>query len=219
MKESILSIARFMKEGGPWMWPILFTGLGSIAIWVERFYAIRIRYHVNADNLMGDVRKALVVGDFNLAVQACQKHAKSALAFVLMSGIKKGSSASKEELENAIDEAAMEIGPQMQKRLSYLPMISQISTLLGLLGTIQGMIGAFSGLTAADPSQRSTMLARAISEALNCTAFGLIVAIPNLVVFSYFQSSVARIVNGIELYSAKLINLIFELKGPVKKEN
>jgi len=105
-----------------------------------------------------------------------------------------------EELQARMDEKlAQEIG-SLDKRTGFLAMFGNVATLLGLLGTISGMIRSFAAVATANPADRATMLSGGISEAMNCTAFGLIVAIPALVAYAVYQNRtdklVARLTEG-----------------------
>lgn len=202
------AIARFFQEGGVFMLPIALLLLFAIGIGLERFIAIRFRYYVNSGKLMSEVREALVAGNSKRATEICQEKGSAALPFILHAGIAKGISAQERELQDAVDEASLEVIPQIQKRVAYLPVIAQVATLLGLLGTIFGLIQAFAGIEVADASQRTTVLAKSISVALNTTSFGLIVAVPTLLIHGYLQALIGRILDDIDLYSIKVINLL-----------
>ena len=84
-------------------------------------------------------------------------------------------------MQAAADDAATLALPPLSRRLPHLNVLANVATLLGLLGTISGLITAFSAVGAADPAQRSAFMAAGISTALNATAFGLIIAIPTLI--------------------------------------
>ena len=98
--------------------------------------------------------------------------------------------------------------PPLSRRLPYLNMLANVSTLLGLLGTIFGLITAFSAVDAADPSQRSAFLARGISEALNTTAFGLIVAVPTLLLHGFLVSKVEAVVEAVDQATVRVIDAL-----------
>ena len=114
----------------------------------------------------------------------------------------------REELENYIEEAMLAIMPNLEQRTHYLPALANISTLLGLLGTIIGLIQSFQSITAADPSQKAAMLAHGVSVAMNTTAFGLIVAIPIMLCYAYIQSRTIKIVDMLDAFSIKLVNIL-----------
>jgi biopolymer transport protein ExbB/TolQ len=129
------------------------------------------------------------------------------LSHVLKAGLLKANK-DKLEIQNSIDEATLEVLPKLQKRTQYLAMLANISTLLGLLGTIQGLIQSFSAVNLEEAASRTGVLAQGISIAMYTTAFGLIVAIPCLVAYSFLQSKTVKIVDEIDQYSVKLVNLL-----------
>ena len=106
----------------------------------------------------------------------------------------------------------MEVIPPLERRTPYLPILANVATLMGLLGTILGVIQAFSAVSAAEPSQKAVLLAHGISVALNMTAFGLIVAIPLILFYAFLQSRTTRIIDELDQYTTKLANVIAD--GP-----
>src|SRR6185503_11815943 len=85
-----------------------------------------------------------------------------------------------------------------------------VATLVGLLGTITGMIHSFAAVAQANPMDRATLLSKGIAEAMNCTAFGLIVAVPALVLFAVFQNKTDMLVNEITQKTSEIYHdLIF----------
>jgi len=115
-------------------------------------------------------------------------------------------------IQDAVDEADLEVLPLLQARTPYLSMIANVATLMGLLGTILGLIAAFAGLAHADPSQKQTVLAQGIAIAMNTTAFGLIVAIPCMVSHALLQGRTNSMIQSIDTYSVKLINILTALQ-------
>jgi len=87
-----------------------------------------------------------------------------------------------------MDEVLLVENSRLQKRTVFLAMLGNVGTLLGLLGTIVGMIRSFGAIAEADPIQKANILAQGISEAMNATAYGLITAIPALIMFTVLQN-------------------------------
>jgi biopolymer transport protein ExbB len=102
----------------------------------------------------------------------------------------------------------MEIIPSLEKRTPYLALLSNIATLFGLLGTIMGLIQAFGAVATASPAEKASLLAASISEAMSCTAFGLITAIPLLLLHARLTATSGHIVNNLEMASVKALNSI-----------
>jgi len=117
-----------------------------------------------------------------------------------------------QEIQNAVDEIALRELPRIQKRTHYLSLFANISTLLGLLGTIFGLQQAFGALAAADPSQKATVLAQGIAIAMNTTALGLIVAIPCMIGYSVLGAKANSIIEEIDESSVRLLNFLFALR-------
>jgi biopolymer transport protein ExbB len=95
-------------------------------------------------------------------------------------------------------------------------MLGNVATLLGLLGTIVGLISAFAAVATASPSDKATILSKSISEAMNCTAFGLITAIPALVAYSVLQGRSQLMLDDINESSVSVLNLIIANRDKMK---
>ncbi len=202
------TIARAFVDGGGYMIAITFAlGLG-LAIAIERAYVLVVKFNIDGGKFFVELRKLIENGDLQAAKKMC---GAAPLPRILGAGIE---SAHKGEraIQNAVDEEALAVIPLIEKRTHYLAMIANVATLLGLLGTITGLMAAFGALAGADPSQKGAMLAKGISMAMNTTAYGLMVAIPHMVVYSFLQSKSTKIIDEIDEYSVKLINLFSALR-------
>lgn len=104
----------------------------------------------------------------------------------------------------------MEVMPRLEKRTHYIGTFANIATLLGLLGTIMGLIAAFSAVATANSAEKATLLSASISVAMNCTAFGLIVAITLVLVHAFLQTKTTELVDSLEMASVKFLNLVTE---------
>jgi biopolymer transport protein ExbB/TolQ len=116
----------------------------------------------------------------------------------------------REDVEQAMEESLMEVMPRLEKRTHYLATFANIATLLGLLGTIVGLISAFTAVSTANPAEKADLLSASISVAMNTTAFGLVVAIPLLLVHTWLQTKTTEIVDSLEMASVKFLNAITE---------
>jgi biopolymer transport protein ExbB/TolQ len=116
----------------------------------------------------------------------------------------------RDDVEKAMEESLMEVMPRLEKRTHYLATFANIATLLGLLGTIIGLIRAFTAVSAANPAEKADLLSASISVAMNTTAFGLMVAIPLLLIHTVLQSKTTEIVDSLEMVSVKFLNAVDE---------
>ena len=202
--------AHFMQSGGFWMYPILLTLVTGVAISIERFLYLSKVEKVNK-SIWAETFPLLTKGQLKAALDKVQS-SDSALGLMLTNGITRSLTARRqEEVEMAMDEALMESLPRLEKRTHYLSTLANVATLLGLLGTIIGLIHAFTAVASADPSEKANMLSAAVGEAMNCTAFGLVTAIPLLVVFSLLQAKTGQAVESLEAASIKFLNVIRQL--------
>lgn len=201
------AIAEAFRDGGIWMYSILATSVFALAVTLERFFFLFFKYNTNAHNFMAQIQKMVMADNIDRAIKLCNAAPSAALPQVIKAGLTRANKG-ESEIQAAIEEAALEVVPKVQKRTPALQTIANIATLLGLLGTIVGLIEAFQALEKATPENRQRMLARGISMAMNTTAFGLIVAIPTLVAHLLLTGMTKKILEEIDLYSVKLENLL-----------
>jgi biopolymer transport protein ExbB len=204
--------AMFMDQGGIFMWFIAAVWALGVAIAIERVKTL-FRFDTDGTSLMNLIKKHVLLNDVHKAIQLCSD-TQAALPRVLRSGLKRANQ-SREQIQDAIEASMLEVIPQLDKRLSYLTLIANLSTLMGLLGTIQGLIQSFSAVATADPSQKAQLLANGISTAMNTTALGLVSAISIMVVHSILISKTDKIVSEVEENSVKLIDLLGTKKRDV----
>ena len=200
-------IAMGFQGGGLFMYPIAILFIVTLAISIERFHALFMKYYIDAASFMTSVLENVAGGKIDQAMKICQKHKNAAVSRVALAGLNAAEDG-EEALLNAIDVANLHVVPELQKRTNYLQMIANVATLFGLLGTIVGIIAAFAGLAAVDPVSRQEALSKGISEALNATAFGLLVAIPAMIIHSILTNRTLKMVEEIDLFSAKLIPML-----------
>ncbi|MBL4606909.1 MAG: MotA/TolQ/ExbB proton channel family protein [Pseudomonadales bacterium] len=135
------------------------------------------------------------------------QHSDAAIAKIVIYGLERSVYAEHhDEIEMAMEEGLMETIPRLEQRTPYLATFANIATLLGLLGTILGLISAFTAVASADPTQKADLLSASISVAMNTTAFGLMTAIPLLLIFSVLQSITTQIIDSMEMASVKFLN-------------
>ena len=199
-------IAHFIQAGGVFMWVILFIWSVGLAIAFERFIKLSFRFDIDGPSFMNELQRYVLSNDIQGAIRICSG-TMAALPKVLKSGLKRATQ-SAEQIQNAIDATALEIIPKVEKRLGYLQLIANISTLFGLLGTIQGLIQSFSAVASADPAQKAELLTMGISKAMNTTFLGLLCAISIMMIHAFLTSKAEKIVSEVDEFSVKLMDLI-----------
>ena len=175
------SIAEAFKEGGWGMWPILGILIASILIAIERAIYL-LKSSVNAQEFMSQLGGLIQSGNLSGAIGFCSQ-ADKPLSRIIGAGFAK-SAEGMHRVQCAMDEAAYGELPKIEKRTGYLALMGNIATLTGLLGTILGLIKSFKGVSKEAASDKATLLAAGISEAMNCTAFGLMTGITALLAYS-----------------------------------
>jgi biopolymer transport protein ExbB/TolQ len=202
-------VANF-ESGGIFMWGILAVLVVGTAIVVDRVLALVIRGRLDADPFWREIDALLQNGK----VADAQQHAEGSpapLARVLAAGLAAAQRGdNRDGIDRHIEEAVRSTLPQLEKRIHYLYTLSNVATLVGLLGTVVGLITAFTAVSMADPAQKAALLASGISLALNNTAFGLMVAILLMLAYSFMQSRAARLGDEIDEYSLRLANRLSE---------
>lgn len=201
------AIAEAFRSGGIWMYLILAVSIFAIGITIERFIFLFFKYNINAQAFMAQIQKLVMADNIDRAIKLCNAAPSRALPKVIKAGLTRANKG-EVEIQNAIEEATLEVVPKVQKRTPALAVLANIATLLGLLGTIIGLIEAFEALESATPENRQQMLSRGIALAMNTTAFGLIVAIPTLVAHLILSGMTKKILDEIDMYSVKLENLL-----------
>jgi biopolymer transport protein ExbB len=203
----IYSMLAFFQKGGMFMYPILLVFVTGMAIAVERWFQLTRVRNVNS-KIWRVLYPMLAKGEFD-KVRALVNKDKSTIARMLGMGLaRQGAVRRREDIEIAMEESMMEIIPQLEKRTPYVALLSNIATLLGLLGTIMGLIQAFTAVANANPAEKADLLSASISVAMNTTAFGLMSAIPLLLLHAKLTSTTGHIVDSLEMASVKALNSI-----------
>jgi biopolymer transport protein ExbB len=202
-------IVRFFQGGGEFMYPIAVVLVFGLAIAFERWIVLT---SVAARNrsLWNQIVPLLAQGNFRQVVQITSK-SDSAIGQILNYGLARIQAARRrDDIEKAMEESLMEVVPRLEKRTHYLATLANIATLLGLLGTVIGLIAAFAAVATVNPAEKANLLSASISVAMNCTAFGLMTAVPLLFVHAWLQTKTTELVDSLEMASVKFLNAITE---------
>jgi biopolymer transport protein ExbB len=200
------TVASYVQGGGFFTYCVLFVFASGLAISIERFLKLGYKYHVDGASFMNELQRHILTNDISTAINICSG-TQALLPLVLKNGLKRASS-DLDEIQGALDATALGVIPKATERLNRLPVLANISTLCGLLGTIQGLIHTFEALSMSDPEHKAKILSAGIAEAMNTTFLGLISAILILVMHSFLAEKSEKIINEIDEYSVKLLDLL-----------
>ncbi|UCC57097.1 MAG: MotA/TolQ/ExbB proton channel family protein [Gammaproteobacteria bacterium] len=201
------TIVGFFQSGGLFMYPIVVILALGLAIAVERYIYLSMAKSSN-QRVWKKLMPLLQEGKHQQAVSVIDK-SKTAISRILAYGLSRARhSRRRDDVEIAMEEGLMEAVPNLEKRTPYLATFANIATLLGLLGTIIGLIQAFTAVSNANPAEKADMLSASISVAMNTTAFGLMVAIPLLLVYAVLQTKTTQLVDSLEMASVKFLNIL-----------
>lgn len=195
-------------QGGWMMYPILALGLFMVTISAERFLTLYLKFNIDKEHFYNSLTAHLLKGDLEGMVKTCDVNRaplSKVIKSCLLKLINRGTDS---EIQAALDEGALIEVPKIERSIGFLAVIGNVATLMGLLGTITGLIHSFAAVANADAATKAAKLTQGISEAMNCTAFGLIVAVPAVILYSLFQNRAQRIVDDINEVSIRTFNFI-----------
>jgi biopolymer transport protein ExbB len=205
-------IVRFFQGGGEFMYPIAVVLVFGIAIALERWVVLS-RVAAKNRSLWNQIVPLMAQGNFRQVVQLTSK-SNSAIGQILNYGLARIQAARRrDDIEKAMEESLMEVVPRLEKRTHYLATLANIATLLGLLGTVIGLIAAFAAVATVNPAEKANLLSASISVAMNCTAFGLMTAVPLLFIHAWLQTKTTELVDSLEMASVKFLNAITERRS------
>jgi biopolymer transport protein ExbB len=208
-------IGRAFCEGGTVMYLILLVGILTVFLILERTMSLS-KLTLDKISLNENLFSMLLRGDIKQAIAFCDSR-PTPLTNTLKSGlVQVMNKRPDEEVQVAMDAAVLRETPRLEGWTSFLAVFGNVSVLIGLFGTIIGLIRSFSGVAEADAATKAARLSLGISEALNCTAFGLLVAIVAIVSFGFFQIKIGRAINDMLESSMNLMNLIVSNRDKIK---
>ncbi|MCB0420445.1 MAG: MotA/TolQ/ExbB proton channel family protein [Bdellovibrionales bacterium] len=215
--ETISKISLAFTQGGMWMWVILGLQIVSTAIILERLFYLYRRRSMGEMEFVNQFEQMVRKGDLDAALAEAQKHeSRHPLARVAEAGIKSALNlGGRDEIQGKMDEVLLDENGKLERRTPFLAMLANVGTLTGLLGTIVGMIKSFSAVSEATPVEKAALLSSGISEAMNTTAYGLIMAIPALIMFAVLTNRSHRLADDLNQSALRLFNWLSFAYEPV----
>lgn len=208
MNGDSIQFMAWMEMGGIVMWLLLIASIIALAVIVERFVALW-RAKINVNEFLQKIRKSLIVNrSVREAIKVCEQYQGPVASIMKVGLLKHGQP--KEDMEKAIENAALFEMGRLERGLVVLASVANIAPLLGFLGTVTGMISSFDALAKAGLTNPG-LVAAGIMEALITTAAGLFVAIPVQLAYNYFMSRVNKFVRDIETSTNMLLETFAEM--------
>lgn len=195
-----------LRDGAPFSFINVAVLAFTLAIIAERFIYIITRYRVNSREFMAQIRKLVQAGNIDRAIKLCEA-APLPLLQVVKSGLTQVNRG-EDAVIASMEEKWAELGPELERRISWLWTLANIATLIGLLGTISGLIRSFDAVAHAPASERSSRLSAGISEAMWNTALGLGIAVLCMIFHLIIHSWAKGIKEDMEISTMKLENLL-----------
>jgi biopolymer transport protein ExbB len=213
--ENMNFIQRAFSEGGFVMYVIALIAIISVFLIVERVMKFKT-LTVDKKDFTDQIFRMVVSGDLRQAISFCDARPAPLTNTVKAGLVQAMNKRPDEEIQVAMDAAVMREMPKVEGWTSFLAVFGNIAVLAGLLGTIIGMIGSFRAVSAADPATKAQKLSEGISHALNCTAFGLSVAILAIITYGLFQHQIQKTENEVVETSMSLLNLVVANRDKIK---
>jgi len=206
-----MQLYKFVLDGfltsGSWcMWIILFLLFGGMGLIAERLWYLFLKCGSSTGAFMSGVSKYLKAGEYEKAIKYASSQntplAKGVTAILNNRG--RGSKA----VQKSVDEVFLTEAPKITRFIPLIPTIANLSTLMGLMGTIYGLMLAFDAIANVPAAQRAQALATGISVAMSSTLWGLLCAVPMLLLHGVIVMKSDGILQELDEKAAKLINLV-----------
>ena len=205
--ENMNPIVRAFSEGGFVMYVILVIAVLTLILVIERFIALK-SLRVDKKEFSDQIFKMIIAGDIRQAISFCDSKSTPMSNTVKSGLVQVMNKRPDEEVQVAMDASVLREMPKLEGMTSFLAVLGNIAVLAGLLGTIIGMIGSFRAVSSADPATKAQLLSEGISHALNCTGFGLTVAIAAILFYGLFQHMIQKSENELLETSMSLMNTV-----------
>ncbi|NLE48173.1 MAG: MotA/TolQ/ExbB proton channel family protein [Sandaracinaceae bacterium] len=210
----ISTLAQHYEEGGWAMHMISLFLLISWSVIIERAIYL-FKSSKKTDAIVERLQKCIQAGDIPAALRVCTAN-DAPVTRIIKAGLQNVAK-SDEAVQSAMDEEALKELPKIEKRTGYLALLSNLTMLSGLLGTVLGLIGAFGAVgSGADAATKALVLAQGISEAMNCTAYGLFAAINALIGFALLNGKTQAMLDDISAATVQVMNLVTGNRDKIK---
>jgi len=197
------------------MYVIAVFAILTIILVVERMMKLNTLL-VNKKDFSDIIYRMVISGDIRQAIAYCDQRPAPLTNTVKAGLVQALNKRPDEEVQVAMDAALLREMPKIEGWTAFLAVFGNVAVLAGLLGTIIGMVGSFRAVSMADNATKAELLSQGISHALNCTAFGLCVAIVAIVSYGIFQHQIQKTENEVIETSMSLLNLVVANRDKIK---
>jgi len=198
-------IAEF-NEGGVFMYIILALSLFAFALVIQKFYRLFWKYRLAEDEISKAILKQIESNNYARAIQYCNGK-NHPLTAILKAGLMRANKSEK-EIRRAVETSAADELAKFKRGVSFLPHFANISTMVGLLGTIRGLIMAFSGMEGGDAVKRQEALSTGIAIAFTATFFALSVAATLVFFFVVLQTRQNKMLEKMEHVVVTVVDMV-----------
>lgn len=203
-----MGFLEFIQNNLSHVAPLLAAAAFAVAIIAERTRTLSVKYPMkNAQGFYDRIRDLVFAGRTGEAVSLCDQYGEKPVARIVKGALLRAH-LPEGSIEHGIELAVNDASQMIKKRTAYLATIANVATLLGLLGTIMGLIQSFQAVGSADAQQKSALLANGIATAMNATMFGLAIAIPCMVAYSYLMNRTNRLISDLESAGIQTLDLL-----------
>lgn len=205
-----MSLWQFTVRGGYLMIPIIVCGALTLAVIIERFFALR-KSEIDAEKFISFIEEKIKKRKIREAIETCEATPGPVARIVYKALIK--SDRPPDAIKETIQDEANQVIPYLERYLGVLATIATVAPLLGLLGTVTGLIKAFMVIEAKAGLVNPGDLARGIWEALITTVGGLVVSIPAYLGYNYFVSRVNGLIYDMERATSRIMDIFLFLRS------
>lgn len=215
--ETVTGLAKPFCEGGHVMYVIALVGFATLFLIFERAFNLK-KVSIDKDALSENLFGMVLRGDIQQAIAYCDSQPAPVTNTLKAGLVQVLNKRPDEEIQVAMDASVLRETPKIEGWTSFLAVFGNLGVLIGLLGTIIGLIKSFSGVSEADAATKAAMLSKGISEALNCTAFGLFVAIIAIFGYAVFQTIIGRALTEMTESTMNLMNVVVSNREKIEEK-
>ncbi len=205
-----LSFESFIKQAGVMAWPLII--LSMIAFCLILLYTLTIRQGtIVSDGFMNSADALIRKQDYLGLLAVCNRRNEciARITAKTLDFATRNPTASFEEVKEVTEAEGNRQSSLLLSRIAYLGDIGAVAPMLGLLGTTLGMIQTFHGMNEKTYGGSGQLgLAQGVSEALLCTASGLVIGVPSLIFYSIIRGKVNRLISEMEAATTHLMALL-----------